>query len=95
MVVFGGDRPTIDLIGKGTIEVLLPRGSSDLIRGRVIYQGPVTAPIEEGQLIGKLQISLDDEVLQETSVYAASDVGVGNLRQRAMDGLQELILGWW
>ena len=95
MVVFGGDRPTIDLIGKGTIEVLLPRGSRDLIRARVIYQGPVTAPIEEGRLIGTLQISLDGEVLHETPVYAATDVGIGNLRQRAMDGLQELILGWW
>ena len=93
--VFGGDRATVPLVGKGAVDLFLPRGSRDLIKGRVIYQGPVAAPIDEGQEIGSLQISLDDEVLQETPLYAADDIGIGTLPQRAMDGLQELLLGWW
>ena len=32
---------------------------------------------------------------QEAPVYAATDVGVGTMRQRALDGLEELLLGWW
>jgi D-alanyl-D-alanine carboxypeptidase (penicillin-binding protein 5/6) len=93
--VFGGDRATVGLVGNGGVDLLLPRGSRDLIKGRVVYQGPVAAPIDQGQEIGSLQISLGDEILQETPLYAADDVGVGTLPQRALDGLQELLLGWW
>ncbi len=93
--VFGGDHPTVPLVGKGPVDLFLPRGSRDLIKGRVIYQGPVSAPVEEGQEIGMLRIVLEDEVLQETPLYAAADVGIGTLPQRAMDGLHELLLGWW
>jgi len=93
--VFGGDRATVPLVGKGAVNLFVPRGSRDLIKGRVVYKGPVPAPVDEGQEIGALQISLDGEVLQKTPLYAADDVGVGTLPQRAMDGLQELLLGWW
>jgi D-alanyl-D-alanine carboxypeptidase (penicillin-binding protein 5/6) len=93
--VFGGDRATVPLVGKGPVDLFLPRGSRDLIKGRVVYQGPVPAPVDEGQEIGALRIVLDGEILQETPLYAAADVGIGTLPQRAMDGLQELLLGWW
>ena len=44
--VFGGDEGSVGLVGKGGIAAFLPRGSRDLIKGRVVYQGPVPAPIE-------------------------------------------------
>jgi D-alanyl-D-alanine carboxypeptidase (penicillin-binding protein 5/6) len=93
--VFGGDRSTVGLVGKAGVDMLLPLGSRDLIKGRIVYQGPVAAPIDRGQEIGSLEISMGDEVLQKTPVYAADDVEVGTLSQRAMDGLKELLLGWW
>ena len=93
--VFGGDQQSVDLIGKGTVDLLLPRGSSDLIKGRVYYHGPVQAPIEEGQEIGELRITMGEQIIKQAPVFAAEDVGTGSLRQRAMDGLEELLLGWW
>jgi D-alanyl-D-alanine carboxypeptidase (penicillin-binding protein 5/6) len=93
--VFGGDRSGVGLVSKGSIDVLLPRGNRDQVRGRVVYQGPVPAPIEAGREIGKLELTVNDQLLREAKVYAATDVGVGSTRQRAVDGLQELLLGWW
>ncbi len=93
--VFGGDHGTVGLVGDGPVDVLMPRGSRDLLRGRVRYQGPVVAPVVEGQEIGTLEIQLGDEMLREAPVYAADEIGVGTLTQRAWDGLQELLLGWW
>ncbi len=93
--VFGGEKSSVGVIGKGGVDVFLPRGSRDLIKGRIVYQGPVPAPIEAGQEIGKLQITLGQDVLKETPVYADDDVGKGTIPQRSLDGLKELLLGWW
>jgi D-alanyl-D-alanine carboxypeptidase (penicillin-binding protein 5/6) len=93
--VFGGSQRSVGLVGKGPIELLLPRGSRDLIKARVVYQGPVSAPVEEGQQIGVLRVSIGDDLTKETPLYAAHFVGTGTVRQRAVDGLEELLLGWW
>ncbi len=37
---------SVGLIGKGGVDVFLPRGSRDLIKGRIVYQGPVPAPVD-------------------------------------------------
>ena len=92
--VFGGSQGSVGLVGKGSIVAFLPRGSRDLIKGRVVYQGPVPAPVEAGQEIGKLQIMLGTDVLRQAPVYADEDIGRGSIPQRAMDGLKELLLGW-
>jgi D-alanyl-D-alanine carboxypeptidase (penicillin-binding protein 5/6) len=93
--VFHGEASGVGIVSNGPVDVLLPRGFGDQIRGRIVYQGPVEAPIDEGQEIGTLQITVNDKLLRETKVYAATDVEVGGMRQRALDGLQELLLGWW
>lgn len=93
--VFGGDRMSVPLVSKGEIDVLLPRGARDQIQGRILYTGPVQAPVEAGQEVGTLQLTVNNRPLREAKVYAAEDVGPGNLRQRAVDGLKELLLGWW
>ena len=93
--VFGGDRGSVELVSKGGIDALLPQGTRDKVRGRIVYQGPVRAPIKTGQEIGTLQLSANDQVVREAKVYAGSDVGVGTMRQRALNGLKELLFGWW
>jgi D-alanyl-D-alanine carboxypeptidase (penicillin-binding protein 5/6) len=93
--VFGGDRPGVELVARNAIDVLVPRGSRDRLRGRVVYQGPIEAPVDRGQEVGTLEITVEDDLLMEAEVYAASDVRLGNVRRRATDGLKELLLGWW
>lgn len=93
--VFGGTQRSVGLIGDGPIEVFLPRGSRDLIRGHVIYEAPVPAPVAEGQEIGTLRLTIGDDLTKETKLYSSKNVGIGTTRQRALDGLEELLIGWW
>jgi serine-type D-Ala-D-Ala carboxypeptidase (penicillin-binding protein 5/6) len=93
--VFGGDQSSVGLVSKGLIDVLLPRGSRDQVKGRIVYQGPVAAPVEAGQEIGTLELTVNDQPLRETKVYAATDVGPGDIKARAIGGLKEMLLGWW
>ena len=45
--------------------------------------------------MGVIRITTSEGMTKEAPVYAATDIGVGTLRQRAVDGLEELLLGWW
>lgn len=93
--VFGGAEGSVGLVSRGPLDLLLPRGSRDAIKARVVYTGPVAAPIEAGQEIGMFRVLTGDSLIMEERLYAEKAIDVGTMRQRAMDGLQELILGWW
>jgi D-alanyl-D-alanine carboxypeptidase (penicillin-binding protein 5/6) len=92
--VFGGTSGSVGLVGNRDLELLLPRGTRDQIKAQVVYTGPVRAPVEPGQEIGVLRVTSGDEMIKEEPLYAADAIDVGNVRQRALDGLQELLLGW-
>jgi D-alanyl-D-alanine carboxypeptidase (penicillin-binding protein 5/6) len=92
--VFHGSAGSVGLAANRDLELLLPRGSRDQIKARVVYTGPVAAPVEAGQEIGVLNITSGDELIKKEPLYAVDSVDVGTLRQRAMDGLKELLLGW-
>jgi D-alanyl-D-alanine carboxypeptidase (penicillin-binding protein 5/6) len=89
--VFGGASGTVPLVGEKAIKVLVPRGNRDKLKARVVYTGPVRAPIEKGQKLARLQVLRDDSVIQETPLFAGAEVPVGALHSRAMDAVSELV----
>jgi D-alanyl-D-alanine carboxypeptidase (penicillin-binding protein 5/6) len=94
--VFGGDAGGVGLVSKVPVDVLLPRGVTTAVKGRIVYQGPVSAPVTAGQELGTLQLTTaDDRPLRDATLYASSDVATGSVRQRALSSLRELLLGWW
>lgn len=72
---------------------MLPRNNSERLLARIIYTGPVPAPIVKGQTIGKLKVWRGDNLALEVPLQAAEDVGKGTMSQRAMDGATELMIG--
>jgi D-alanyl-D-alanine carboxypeptidase (penicillin-binding protein 5/6) len=91
--VFGGDRSYVSLIAPGTIKVMMPRNTTDRLLARIVYTGPVPAPIAKGQTIGMLKVWRGDNLALEVPLQAADDVGPGTMSQRAMDGATELMIG--
>nr|WP_229428739.1 D-alanyl-D-alanine carboxypeptidase family protein [Microvirga pudoricolor] len=92
--VFGGDSRSVPLVANKPIKVLMPRGEGDRMQARILYTGPLQAPVQKGAQVGRLQITRGDAIALETPLYAGEDVGVGTLRQRAFDGLLEVSTGW-
>lgn len=92
--VFGGDQRYVPVKGEGAIHLLTPRGGGDRFVARVHYRGPVRAPIKAGDQIAQLRVVRGDNVALEVPLYAATDVGVGSLVQRAYDSTAELAGGW-
>lgn len=92
--VFGGDKGRVALRGDGPLHVLVARTNRDPLKARAVYQGPIEAPIEAGLRVGVLKVWQGDRLIQETPLFTAETVGEGKLHQRAIDALQELLLGW-
>jgi len=92
--VFGGADGSVGVVSKGPVDFFMPRGSSDQIKGQIVYEGPLVAPVEAGQPVGIVRITAG-ALTKEAPVFAAADVGMGTITQRALDGLRELAFSWW
>ncbi len=92
--VYGGSEPDVALVGKGDIEIFVPKGAQNCPTATVTYRAPLRPPVMAGQEIGQLNVFCNDQVIQATPLYAASDVGEGDIVRKASDALKQLLLGW-
>lgn len=92
--VYGGAKSGVALKARGPVDLLLPVANRDKLTARIVYQGPLSAPVEEGQPIGSLRIWIGDTLSQEMPLFAAETVEVGELHSRAFDAVKELAIGW-
>lgn len=92
--LYGGEQLTVPVTVKEDLSILLPIADRDNMKARIIYTGPVMAPVEKGQEIATLKVWIGDNLSQETPLYAAYSVGLGPIHRRALDALTELAFGW-
>jgi D-alanyl-D-alanine carboxypeptidase (penicillin-binding protein 5/6) len=90
--LYGGAKGRVPLLGTQAIRLLVPRNATEKLSAKVVYSGPVRAPVAKGQPIGTLKVSRGENVVLEVPLHAAEDVGTGNLTQRAFDAVGELVI---
>ena len=91
--LYGGEKGHVGLMARKEVRLMVPRNSRDKIIARVVYTGPVPAPVQQGQKIGTLKVWRGDFVVLELPLQAAESVGTGSMSQRAFDAASELVLG--
>lgn len=91
--VFGGDHGSVKLSASEPIKIMVQRNGTDKLLARIIYKGPVRAPIKAGQEIGVMKVWRGGNIALEVPLHADEAVGVGSLTQRAVDGVSELFIG--
>jgi D-alanyl-D-alanine carboxypeptidase (penicillin-binding protein 5/6) len=91
--VFGGDSRSVKLASHDPIKVMVQKNSNDKLIARVVYNGPVRAPIQAGQQVGVVKVWRGANIAVETPVFAAEPVALGSTMRRAIDGAQELVIG--
>jgi D-alanyl-D-alanine carboxypeptidase (penicillin-binding protein 5/6) len=91
--VFGGESRSVKLVSPKPVEVMVQKNGTDKLIARVVYNGPVRAPIAAGQQIGVVRVWRGANIAMEAPVYAADSVGVGSTMRRAIDGASELVIG--
>ena len=92
--LYGGSAGHVPLVAGQAVNLLVPRNAADRIVARVVYTGPVPAPVQQDQPIGTLKVWRGEHVVLEVPLRAAESIGRGNLPQRAFDAATELVINW-
>ncbi len=91
--VFGGESRAVKVASPVGVNVMVQKNGGDKLIARLIYTGPVRAPIEAGQQIGLVRVWRGAKVAMESPVYATESIGRGSTMRRAIDGVSELAIG--
>ena len=91
--VFGGASRSVKLASHEPVKVMVQKNGSDKLIARLVYSGPVRAPVEAGQPVGLVKVWRGGNLAVEAPVYAAEPIGRGSTMRRAIDGVSELVIG--
>jgi len=91
--VFGGSDKTVPLTVTAPVAVTLQVDSRPGMKVAVHYNGPLRAPVVQGQQVGTLSVTAPDFPGITVPVYAAHDVSQVGLFGRMMLGLRSLFGG--
>ncbi|AHE54059.1 hypothetical protein NX02_11750 [Sphingomonas sanxanigenens DSM 19645 = NX02] len=85
-----GAEDQVGLVAPRNLAVTLPGGAASNMQVKVVYQGPVKAPIKKGQHIADLVVTTPDTPPQIMPLVAAADVEEAGFFGRAWAGLLSL-----
>jgi D-alanyl-D-alanine carboxypeptidase (penicillin-binding protein 5/6) len=91
--VFRGEGGYVALASPAPVQVMSQKGVNEKVLARIVYQGPVAAPIRQGQQIGQVRVWRGANLALEMPLFAKNDVAAGSLARRAYDGASELAVG--
>ena len=80
--VWLGASPTVPLVAASDMTMLAPRGLRPEITAKVVYEGPVPAPVTAGQRLGKLVVEAPGLAPASYDLVAGADVAEGGLGVR-------------
>ena len=91
--VWLGKKDFVKVYTKEDIYKIIKKGQKKLLKVKMLYEGPVEAPISKGQVLAKLRIIYDDELIDEYDLLAKEQVNKVNIFSRLMKSLNYLIWG--
>lgn len=89
--VYGGAAGQVQAVAPQGIRLPLPRGSAEATQLRLVYRGPLVAPVEQGAEIARLEVLVDKRLVLSRPLVAAASVARGGLVSRARDAGLELV----
>tara|TARA_Y100001958_G_C21159493_1_gene493709 strand:- start:7 stop:1158 length:1152 start_codon:yes stop_codon:yes gene_type:complete len=91
--VWLGKEPTVKVYTKENIFKTIKKGQKKKLKVKMIYSGPIEAPIKKDQTLAKLKIIYDDEEIGDYDLLAFKEIKKVNIFSRLMKSLNYLIWG--
>ena len=91
--VWLGKESFVKVYTNRNIYKTIKKGQKKKLKGKLIYDGPIEAPIKKDQVLAKLKIIYDDEQIGEYDLLAYNEVKKVNIISRLIKSLNYLIWG--
>ena len=91
--VWLGKKNMVEVYSKEDIYKIIKKGQKKKLKIKVLYNGPIEAPIKKDQIIAKLNISYDQNLVGEYDLLAKDEVKKVNIFSRLLKSLNYLIWG--
>jgi len=91
--VWGGAEDYIELLIERQVAVTIPRGQAKYIKATMDINSGIEAPVFAGDVLGKLVITLDTDVVLERDLVASKDMLEGGFFKGISDSVTRLISG--
>ena len=89
--VYGGEPHEVPVAAAQKVKVFLPRGSGERLQGKIVYDGPLIAPVKKGTTVARLKLTRGQALALDIPLEATQDVVVGSLPRRSLDASLELV----
>ena len=91
--VWLGKKNNVDIITEEDIYLTIPKRKKKTIEVTLEYEGPVQAPIAKGQKLGKMVVSISDEIIKEVNFFSNESINRSNIFARLFKSLNYLVWG--
>ena len=90
--MFGMVQKKLDVYTKRNIYETIPKAKKYLTV-KVLYNGPINAPIKKDDVVGKLTITYKDDLISEYDIYSYENIKRLNIFSRIISSINFLIWG--
>ena len=91
--VWLGKQNEVDVYTKVNIYKTIKKARKKNLKVSLNYEGPIEAPINKDQVVAKLKVVYNEELIDEYDLYAAQNIKRLNIFSRLMRSLNYLIWG--
>ena len=91
--VWLGKKDTVKTYIKNDIYKTIPKAKKRLLKLSLNYNGPIQAPVKKDDILGKLKLTFDGELIEEYDLLAYENVKKLNVFSRLMKSINFLIWG--
>ena len=88
-----GKKDVVGVYVKEDIYKTIPKARKKFLKASIIYNGPILAPIEKDDIIGKLKVTYKDDLIKEYDLLAFENIKRLNAFSRLLKSLNFLIWG--
>ena len=91
--IWQGKQKKVSVYIENDIYKTIPKARKKYLKASINYNGPVHAPIQKNQILGKLKIYYKDELIEEHDLLAKTDIKKLNIFSRVISSINFLIWG--
>ena len=91
--VWLGKKDKVSVYVDTDIYKTIPKARKKFLEVSILYTGPIKAPIKKNDVLGKLQVTYKNEIIEEYNLFAFEDIKKLNVFSRLMRSINFLIWG--